>query len=353
MPAARKKPLQLHHIEDMCAAMLSAGMDHEAQTHLGQMLVAHGSMLRTGEHVGRADGTPSLAVGHVQFVTASETEAVSREACVGARLTLMSTKTGIGKPAPQTVLVANRPGRFNPLDAVWNSAHRPGVQPADPLFANADGSAVSRNQFIARTRTWLVAAGVVNAAEFAGHSFRAGGTCDAFDSGIPWDMVIQQGRWTSDAWKSYRRSTAFVLRRWSDIRSETDRIAEMLAGPPPRLRLSASTGADPAMASGVATAAPPAVVHVPLPAAPRLGGVKRTREEPDAPLRWAYALGDSVSRGAYTGQVIELTQFGGSPAYVVQYPSGDGDSEECLESELKAFAPEGGRLRRGIEKYSP
>lgn len=51
--------------------------------------------------------------------------------------------------------------------------------------------------------------------KWSGHSFRAGGATDAFDAGIPWEMVVKQGRWRSDAWKVYRRASGNVVSVWA------------------------------------------------------------------------------------------------------------------------------------------
>ena len=344
----QKKALQLHHIEAMFSVMEVKGMGPQAEMHLAQMLVAHAGMLRTAEHVARADSKPSLNVADVQFLAASGADAASLHECVGARLTLRSTKTGIGQPAPQHIIIPNRPGKLNPLLGVWEAAHRPGSLSMDPLFVNTDGSVVTRNQFIERTRYWLVAAGVPNAADFAGHSFRAGGTCDAFDSGIPWDMVVQQGRWTSDAWKKYRRGTAYVMQRWGSVCSETERL---LSGPRGALGIR-GTGVDPREAGGQeAVPALPCLAPA-IDTGMRLAGKKRSApcgtDVPIATPRWTFRLGDGVSHGAFAGIVVELTELDGLPAYSVQYDGGG--SELRCESELTAFVP-GTRVRRPVDRY--
>jgi len=45
---------------------------------------------------------------------------------------------------------------------------------------------------------------------YSGRSLRAGGATDMRVSGVPWHVIVMQGRWRSDAWKVYFRSSADV-----------------------------------------------------------------------------------------------------------------------------------------------
>jgi hypothetical protein len=196
----KKQPIQLHHLRTMREVWLRAAPATEDEQHWVQMLVAHQGMLRTNEHVGGA-----LRLSDVAFITADSGAAVG--AVVGAVLTLRMTKTGTGQRQHQQVVL---PRRNDELDVVGPLMRLVAgrTDPEAALFQEADGRATSRALFIQRVQTWLLRAGI--SGSYSGHSFRAGGATDAFDSGVPFDVIVRQGRWTSDAWKEYRHSTLFM-----------------------------------------------------------------------------------------------------------------------------------------------
>lgn len=71
-----------------------------------------------------------------------------------------------------------------------------------PLFSLSTG-AFNRKHLIDTLRARLRAAGVANAKDFAGHSFRRGAAQHASDNGILDQDIQRLGRWSSDAFKGY------------------------------------------------------------------------------------------------------------------------------------------------------
>ena len=78
--------------------------------------------------------------------------------------------------------------------------------PADSAFAFREGSAIKPllpTKFVATFRQLLARAGVSQASDFRGHSFRRGGASWAFNNGVPGELIQVMGDWKSDAYKVY------------------------------------------------------------------------------------------------------------------------------------------------------
>ena len=84
----------------------------------------------------------------------------------------------------------------------------------DYLFPARQGGAtpITKAMISEALRAGLVAIGMDEAmiASYSGRSLRAGGATDMRDSGVPWHVIVMQGRWRSDAWKKYFRELADV-----------------------------------------------------------------------------------------------------------------------------------------------
>ena len=84
----------------------------------------------------------------------------------------------------------------------------------DYLFPARQGSStpIAKVMISEALRAGLVAIGMDEAmiASYSGRSLRAGGATDMRDSGVPWHVIVMQGRWRSDAWKKYFRESADV-----------------------------------------------------------------------------------------------------------------------------------------------
>jgi len=65
-----------------------------------------------------------------------------------------------------------------------------------------------KNVFMKRcTEIWTTA----NMPKCSGHSFRIGGATELIERGVSFDWVCMQGRWSSDTWRRYVRSTPRLL----------------------------------------------------------------------------------------------------------------------------------------------
>ena len=79
-----------------------------------------------------------------------------------------------------------------------------------PLFLFADGSALTRCQFIRYLRFLLEKVGL-QAELYAGHSFRIGAATTAAAAGLPDWLIQAMGRWSSECYKRYIRITNHSL----------------------------------------------------------------------------------------------------------------------------------------------
>lgn len=203
----QKKPLLFAHLAAMRKALGTIASPHVRATLWLQLIVGHEGMLRGGELM-------ALEWRDVEFFNALDGRAAGLDACVGVRLTIRAAKTGDGQPVEQHVLLAKRQDEFDSIGLLWAGYQRTGsATPTAPIFTETPGgAAVKKDVFIARMRALLIASGAGDPKCFAGHSLRAGGATDAFDSGVPIDAVIAQGRWRSDSWKRYRRDTLSMVR---------------------------------------------------------------------------------------------------------------------------------------------
>ena len=65
-----------------------------------------------------------------------------------------------------------------------------------------------KSAFMNRCTAIWSAAGIQ---QCSGHSFRIGGATELIERGVSFDWVCMQGRWSSDAWRRYVRSTPCLL----------------------------------------------------------------------------------------------------------------------------------------------
>ena len=78
-------------------------------------------------------------------------------------------------------------------------------QSNQPLFVSASGVPLSRSWLTSKVRSLLLAAGIANAAEYSGHSFRIGAATSAAAAGAPEWQIRAMGRWKSDCVLRYIR----------------------------------------------------------------------------------------------------------------------------------------------------
>lgn len=183
----------------------------------------HQGMMRGGE-------AGLLLVRDVVFLTRDGCEATTLEEACGVAIRIRNSKTGKLTDEAQVVYIARRYDEFDvvrPL-AQYMLAHgllAPGTANAR-LFCHLDGKGVRTDRVIRREDIQAMVQRVLResgypsaeASGYTGHSFRAGGATDAHLSGMPLELIIQQGRWKSDAWRIYQRPSPNVVHQWAQWR---------------------------------------------------------------------------------------------------------------------------------------
>lgn len=137
---------------------------------------------------------------------------------IGISVDLYNSKNNKGSRTPQSALFPSRPE-----DKELSVPHLlqrlrghpdfpPSSGPCAPLLPLQDGTPYTQRWLLARLRSLLTRARVPKSASYTLHSFRAGGTTDAFTAGVPLAVVKTLGRWRSDAvLVYYRPSTAAAM----------------------------------------------------------------------------------------------------------------------------------------------
>ena len=78
------------------------------------------------------------------------------------------------------------------------------------FFGFSDGQPLTRTRFVKELRTALAKVGI-DAAQFAGHSFRIGAATTVAACGVPDSLIQMLGRWESAAYTLYIRTPPSVL----------------------------------------------------------------------------------------------------------------------------------------------
>ena len=96
-----------------------------------------------------------------------------------------------------------------PVTALLGYLARRGNRPG-PLFLYASGQFLTRESFVSDLRQALERGGV-QAAQYAGHSFRIGAATTAALAGVPDSLIKTMGRWKSEAYTLYIRTPSDQL----------------------------------------------------------------------------------------------------------------------------------------------
>ncbi len=88
--------------------------------------------------------------------------------------------------------------------------------PGMPFFVFASGQPIIRGDVVRVLRSLLSAAGICPEL-FAGHSFRSGGATSLAAAGVPGRIIQSAGRWSSDAFKRYVRTSVSARIGWSRL----------------------------------------------------------------------------------------------------------------------------------------
>lgn len=96
-----------------------------------------------------------------------------------------------------------------PVAAILGYMVRWGANPG-AFFRFEDGKLLTRDRLVTRMREGLAQVGV-NAAAYAGHSFRVGAATTAAQQGVPDSLIKMLGRWKSIAYQEYIRTPRATL----------------------------------------------------------------------------------------------------------------------------------------------
>lgn len=88
-----------------------------------------------------------------------------------------------------------------------------GTEPNSPLLLLNNGQALTRHAFLNMLTTTCIQAGI-SPSGFSGHSFRIGAATTAAKHKIPDHLVQKLGRWTSDCFKTYIRTSNDTI-KWA------------------------------------------------------------------------------------------------------------------------------------------
>ena len=101
-----------------------------------------------------------------------------------------------------TVVVGRNNSALCPVEALLKYLYYRGGRPG-PLFP--DGSPLTRDLLNSKIRNLLFSCGVVG--DYTGNSFRIGAATTAARVGLPVHLIKTVGRWSSDVYKLYIRTS--------------------------------------------------------------------------------------------------------------------------------------------------
>ena len=85
------------------------------------------------------------------------------------------------------------------------------ASPEDPLFILPGGEPLTRNSFLSMLKCLLLRLGL-DASKYTGHSFRIGAATSAEAANIPDHLIKTLGRWSSDCYQRYIRTSPSVIK---------------------------------------------------------------------------------------------------------------------------------------------
>ena len=126
--------------------------------------------------------------------------------------TLKRSKSSQHRLTPIYLFRINSP--VSPYEPLANHVHfRQSLHalPSDPLFTDETGSIATRTWFLHHLRQILATSGFP-AERYSGHSFRIGAATTAASRGLQDHTVQLLGRWSSQAYQTYIRTSLHDLR---------------------------------------------------------------------------------------------------------------------------------------------
>lgn len=129
-----------------------------------------------------------------------------------ARLDLRFTKTAPPGSPPMPVYIVPRQDELDATQLLLSLAAR--SRPSDLVFQRTPGQAFEPgwvNQFIRSFMATVPGIAATDLHRYSQYSLRHGGTTDMLDAGVPFEMVMQQGRWKSLSWCHYRHASDAIV----------------------------------------------------------------------------------------------------------------------------------------------
>lgn len=124
----------------------------------------------------------------------------------GVNVTVRHTKTIQYKERTLSLPLPRVPGNvLCPSQALALYLHSAPAHPNGPVFYRSNGSGarpLTTRDFNSRIKALVTKAGL-ETSSYAGHSFRRGGACLAYQLGTPVDTIRQIGDWASNAYTAY------------------------------------------------------------------------------------------------------------------------------------------------------
>jgi hypothetical protein len=187
--AAVRRRLPLGHAELLAIKPFVPG-DPDGAMLWAAMTLAVAGLLRSGEFTA-VRGTSSLRMDALRIDKQKSS----------MLLTLPRDKTS---SSPVPIHIAATHTATCPVKAmVQYLAYWRNIQPDAPLFEWSNGHPLSQRSLVINMQQMLKAAGVPNAEQYTGHSFRRGGATALANSHTSMHVLKKAGRWTSNAAQLY------------------------------------------------------------------------------------------------------------------------------------------------------
>ena len=172
---------------------------HERLMLKAAMLLAFYGFLRCAEFT-----TPAAGFNSSVHATRSSVKWSAQDGKTSLMFFLKQSKTDpFGKGV--TIHIGKAAPPLCPVSAMLAYLAGSSGSEADPLFVHQSGKPLTRQSFTDEVRHLLLAGGVVNAGNYAGHSFRIGAATTAAAAGTPEWLIRSMGRWKSDSVLRYIR----------------------------------------------------------------------------------------------------------------------------------------------------
>lgn len=219
---SRRLPITAPILRTLCQTLRAGVFSPFVDTLMATVCcVAFFGFLRCGEFTcqERFDSSIHLCIRDVQIC--------AQDAC--ATLLLKSSKTDPFRRGVKIFLHAV-PDIICPVAALTHYLkirRSTGAQPGDPLFIDRENHALTRDYFLTKLKELVTKVGM-QSCNFSGHSFRIGAATSAANAQIEDHIIKVLGRWNSDSYTRYIRTSQDTLRsaQWALCHSAGSKLCE-------------------------------------------------------------------------------------------------------------------------------